>query len=174
MKTMAKSHAWLGWSIPCCTSSISNPQAVQDFPAPFAAFSSEGLPDFQLQGRRLQSLVTRPKWQFFHVDCKNHSQNKVSSLPDKLKSMLKMMRLVRVCILAGCPDFICFSAQTQQCVFPCSRSLNCFSAVFPKSIQLAVCGWHRKFQLQLDRRSLAKLQAIDSRVFIITNVGKPC
>jgi len=36
-----------------------------------------------------------------------------------------------------------------------------------------VRSWHRKFQLELDRRRLAKLQAIDNRVFIVTSVGKP-
>lgn len=67
---------------------------------------------------------------FFMWIAKSTLRNKGSGPPDKLRSMLNSMRLRRASILAGFPDFVCFSAQTQQCVFPWSRSLNCFSAEF--------------------------------------------
>lgn len=78
---------WAG-SSPAAPAAPSKLEAGQGFPAPLATFSSEDFPDFQLQGRRLQSLVTRPKWAIFHVDGKKHSWNKSPSPPDKLKFLL--------------------------------------------------------------------------------------
>ena len=110
MKTMAKSHAWLGWSIPCCTS---RPQAVQNFPAPFPTFSSEGFPDLQLQGRRLKTWLPD---QSGHFD--DHSQNKDSSPSGKLKSMLKIVGLIRAHILASYQILFVFQHRHHSVFFP--------------------------------------------------------
>lgn len=68
---MAKSYAWAELVHPLLHQ---RHQAIWRLgrisPAPFATSSSEDFPDFQLEGRRLQSLVTTPKWAIFHVDGK--------------------------------------------------------------------------------------------------------
>lgn len=108
-KTMAKPHAWAELVHPLLHQQH---RAIQRLgrisPAPFATFSSEDFPDFPVQGRRLQSLVTRPKWAIFHVDGKKHSWNKGPNPPGKLKFLLQSMGLVRASLLAGYPDFFFF------------------------------------------------------------------
>lgn len=70
-KTVANSYAWAELVHPLLHQ---RHQAIWRLgrisPAPFATSSSEDFPDFQLEGRRLQSLVTTPKWAIFHVDGK--------------------------------------------------------------------------------------------------------
>jgi len=111
-KTMAKSHAWAELLHPLLHQGH---RAIWRLgrvsPAPFATFTSEDFPDFQMQGRRLQSLVTRPKCTIFHVDGKKHSWNKEPSPPEKLKFLLHSMGLVRASLPAGYPDFF-FSIDT--------------------------------------------------------------
>lgn len=70
MKTMARPHAWDELVQPLLHQWLVLGRIAC---APFATFNSEDFLDFQLQGRRLQSLVTRPNWAFCHVDNKKHS-----------------------------------------------------------------------------------------------------
>lgn len=97
----------LSWFIPCLTSCTEQDEGWTGFPLlPLQLLALKFFQVFKCKGRRLQTLVTRPKWAMFHVGGKKHSWNKGQSPPDKLKFLLQNMGLVKASLLGGYPDFL--------------------------------------------------------------------